>query len=283
MTPVPRFVDLHVHSTASDGAFAPAAVVAAASDAGVSALALTDHDTLGGLAEATSAGTELGVRIVTGVELSTVEGGAEIHLLGLHLSRLGELERHLLTFRTARRTRAERIVQRLNEIGVAVSLDSVLEIADGAAIGRPHIARAMIASGWAHDFRDAFDRYLGNGRPAFVAKYALPLADGVQLVHRSGGLAIVAHPGPIGTRRRVEAWIALGVDGIEIRHPGHGAEDTARLQALADHFGLVPSGGSDWHGAMEGARVIGGMRVPQEWLERQEARLRDRMARGLVA
>jgi predicted metal-dependent phosphoesterase TrpH len=278
-----RYVDLHAHTTASDGALAPAAVVAAAREAGLAALALTDHDTLAGIPEAAAAGESLGVRLVAGVELSAVEGDREIHVLGLHLARPAELDRQLGAFRSARQARAEQIVRRLNELGVDVEFARVLDIADGAAIGRPHIARAMVESGWARDSRDAFDRYLGNGRPAYVAKARLTLADAIALVQRAGGLAVIAHPGAEGTRARVERWAALGVDGIEVRHPGHTAEDVARLGALADHFGLVPSGGSDWHGQPSGWRALGCMQVPHEWLERQEGRLRDRAARGLVA
>jgi predicted metal-dependent phosphoesterase TrpH len=278
-----RFVDLHMHSTASDGAAAPAKVVEAAHAAGLSAIALTDHDTLGGVAEARAAGERLGVRVVAGVELSAIEGDREVHVLGLHLDALDELERKLGDFREARRARAERIVQVLNELGVAVTLEAVLEQAGEGAIGRPHVARALVANGWAADFRDAFDRYLGAGRPAFVPKARVSVPDAIALIHGAGGLAMLAHPGPDGTRQWVESLLAHGLDGLEVRHPGHASNDTTRLLALVEHFRLVPSGGSDWHGAREGPRAIGCMRVPYEWLERQEARLRERQARERVA
>jgi predicted metal-dependent phosphoesterase TrpH len=276
-------VDLHMHSTASDGAFAPAAVVEAAKAAGLGAIALTDHDTLGGVAEARQAGDRLGVRVVPGVELSAVEGDREVHVLGLHLSRLDELERQLVIFRTARRTRAERIVETLNRLGVPITLDAVLVEAAGGAIGRPHVARVLVANGWVMDFREAFDRYLGAGRPAFVAKHRVSVADAIALIHCAGGLAVLAHPGSEGNRRWIEALVAVGLDGIEVRHPGHSPDDVAQLGALVEHFGLVPSGGSDWHGAPEGARAIGCMKVPAEWLARQEARVRERASRERVA
>ena len=272
------FVDLHVHSTASDGSRAPADVVASAKRAGLSAIALTDHDTLAGIADATAAGLELGVRVVPGVELSAVEGDVETHILGLHLSDTREMEATLIGLRDMRRTRAERIVHRLNELGVRIELAAVLEQAAGGAIGRPHVARAMIAEGWAVDFRDAFDRYLGNGRPAYVAKERLAVADAIALIHRAGGLAVLAHPAQGGTRERIEAFVREGIDGVEVRHPSHSSEDIARLTALVDHFGLVPSGGSDWHGAVDGARTLGTMRVPAEWLARQDGRVRARAA-----
>jgi 3',5'-nucleoside bisphosphate phosphatase len=272
------FVDLHAHSTASDGSRAPADVIREAKRIGLSAIALTDHDTLDGLAEATAMGAELGVRVVPGVELSAVEGDVETHILGLHLTNVAELESRLIALREMRRSRAERIVAKLNDLGVRVEFASVLEQAAGGAIGRPHVARAMIAEGWAVDFRDAFERYLGNGKPAYVSKDRLAVMDAIGLIHRAGGLAILAHPAQGGTRERVEAFVREGMDGLEVRHPSHSSEDTARLTALVEHFSLVPSGGSDWHGAAEGARTLGMMRVPPEWLARQDARVQVRAA-----
>lgn len=273
-------IDLHTHSTASDGARTPAEVVRAAREIGLSALALTDHDTIAGLAEATEAGRVEGVRIVPGVELSAVEGPDETHLLGLHLANTGALQQRLNDLRAMRLSRGERIVSRLNELGVRVTFEDVLAEAAGGALGRPHIARAMVNEGWASDIRDAFDRYLGNGKSAYVPKERLAMSEAIAMIHAAGGLAILAHPGQAGTRKRIESLVAQGLDGVEVRHPSHSAEDAARLNALVEHFGLVPSGGSDWHGLTQGNRVLGGMRVPVEWLERQERRVVERARRG---
>ena len=273
-----RFVDLHTHSTASDGSRSPADVVREAKRIGLSALALTDHDTLDGIAEATAVGSELGVRVIPGIELSAVEGDSETHILGLHMSDTGPMENGLVALRDMRRARAARIVQRLNDLGVRIELSAVLEQAAGGAVGRPHIARAMIAEGWAVDFRDAFDRYLGNGRPAYVTKERLAVVDAIGMIHRAGGIAILAHPAHTGTRERIAAFVAQGIDGVEVRHPSHSGEDIARLLALVEHFSLVPSGGSDWHGAADGPRTLGMMRVPADWLSRQEGRVRARAA-----
>lgn len=272
------FVDLHTHSTASDGSRAPGDVVREAKRIGLSAIALTDHDTLDGIAEAVRVGMETGVRVVQGIELSAVEADVETHILGLHLSNTRDMEADLVALRAMRLTRAERIVARLNELGVRLELAAVLEQAAGGAVGRPHVARAMIAEGWAVDFRDAFDRYLGNGRPAYVAKDRLAIADAIALIHRAGGIAVLAHPAHGGTRERVESFVRAGIDGVEVRHPSHSSEDMARLLALVEHFGLVPSGGSDWHGAAEGSRVLGMMHVPLEWLDRQDGRVQARAA-----
>jgi predicted metal-dependent phosphoesterase TrpH len=272
------FVDLHAHSTASDGSRSPADVVREAKRIGLAAIALTDHDTVAGIAEATAAAEDLGLRVVPGVELSAVEGDVETHILGLHLSDTRELEAQLVALRDMRRTRAERMVARLNELGVRIEFASVLEQAAGGAIGRPHVARAMIAEGWAVDFRDAFERYLGNGRPAYVTKERLAVSEATALIHRAGGLAILAHPSHSGTRERIAAFVEQGMDGVEVRHPSHSAEDTARLAALVEHFSLVPSGGSDWHGSADGPRTLGMMRVPADWLWRQDNRIRVRAA-----
>jgi predicted metal-dependent phosphoesterase TrpH len=272
-------VDLHTHSTASDGALPPAEVVAAAAHAGLAAIALTDHDTLDGVAEARAEGARQGVRVIPGVELSATSGEGEVHLLGLHLSRTEMLERRLGGFRDARRERAARMVERLNELGVPITLEAVLSQAGTGALGRPHVARALVAGGWAHDLREAFDRWLGNGRPANVEKERLPLSEAIALVHDAGGLAVLAHPGADATRAWLEELRALGLDGVEVRHPGHTAEDVARIGALAEHLGLVPSGGSDWHGTMDGSRNLGCMRIPMNWLEQQDARVRERAER----
>ena len=276
------FVDLHSHSTASDGALAPHAVVETAAAAGLVAFALTDHDTLAGVAAAQDAGRRLGVRVVPGVELSLMDGEKEVHMLGLHIARVDALQAELEAVRDSRKSRAEEIVSRLNALGVPVTVDAVFAQAAGGAVGRPHIARALIAGGWVRDQREAFDRYLGAGRPANVEKQRITIADGIRLIHECGGLAVIAHPGGDGRRERVEPLIALGLDGLEVKHPGHSAEDMLRIEALADHFGLVKSGGSDWHGASSGPRVLGGMRVPREWLDLQDARLEQRRA-GAVA
>lgn len=192
---ITAFVDLHMHSTASDGSRSPGEVMRAAKRASLAAIALTDHDTVAGLPEARTVGAELGVRVINGVELSAVEGETETHLLGLHLRDTAVLERGLGDLREMRGRRAARIVELLQSQGVQVTLDDVLLQAGSGAIGRPHVARALVADGWATDVRDAFDRYLGAGRPAYVAKDQLGMHEAIAMVHDAGGLAVLAHPG----------------------------------------------------------------------------------------
>jgi len=265
-----------MHSTASDGSRSPTDVVRAAKKASLVAIALTDHDSVAGLTEARAAGLELGVRVVSGIELSAVEGEVETHVLGLHLRDTAILDRGLVDLREMRHQRARQIVDRLNELGVTLAFEDVLAQAGVGVVGRPHVARAMIAEGWATDARDAFDRYLGANRPAFVAKEQLSLRAAISMIQNAGGLAVLAHPGSGGTRDRIDAMRAIGLDGIEVKHPSHSSSDTTRLRGLCEQFGLVMSGGSDWHGAADGPRTIGMMQVPSDWLARQDAQIEAR-------
>lgn len=267
-------VDLHLHSTASDGTFAPEAVVQSALVAGLQAIALTDHDTVAGLDEARQAASGTSLRVIAGVELSAYQGDAEVHLLGLHLQDVAGMHGALEEFRNARRDRAEQMVARLNAIGVRITFQDVLEVSRDGAIGRPHVAKALIEHGWARDLRDAFDRYLAFGRPAFLEKRRLTLRDAIAMVHSCGGIAVLAHPGADAGPARLAALKEQGLDGVEVLHPSHSGEDRRRILEIARSLDLVPSGGSDSHGATEGGRVIGAMRVPAEWMEEQEARLR---------
>ncbi|MBA3854750.1 MAG: hypothetical protein C0503_10050 [Gemmatimonas sp.] len=274
------YVDLHAHSTASDGSLPPAAAVQAAHAAGLVAFALTDHDTLAGIAEAQRTADALGLRLIPGVELSVHQGSDEVHLLGLHIRDVDALQDRLEAFRGYRRRRAEQMVEKLNSAAIPVTFDAVLEQAAGGAIGRPHVARALVAGGWVKDLREAFDRWLGAGKPAYVDKERLDIADGIAMIHDAGGIAVYAHPGSDGRRETIEPLVAAGLDGIEVRHPSHSREDELRLASLAAFFGLVVSGGSDWHGAMQGGRVLGSMQVPSTWLELQDRRVRERRGVG---
>lgn len=274
-------IDLHAHTTASDGTATPAQFVAAAIAARLSAVAVTDHDTVASVDDVARLAEAAGIRVVPGVELSVHDDNdREVHLLGLHLSDLALMERSLIGLRDARRSRAVQMVEKLNTLGVAIAFDEVLAQADGAAIGRPHVARALMKAGHATSLQEAFDRWLGGGKPAYIEKERLRFADGINLVHRSGGIAVYAHPGWEGTRERIEPLVAIGLDGVEVRHPSHGAEDIKRLKELVHHFGLVPSGGSDWHGAAAGPRVLGCMQVNPEWMDQQLARVAAQAAQA---
>lgn len=273
---VPAFVDLQVHSTASDGALSPELVVEAARAADLYAIALTDHDTVDGLDEAMAAGARLGVRIVPGVELSAHFEDEELHLLGLHLGQRDTMRSALLELQQGRIERAEKIVHVLNGFGIPVTMEAVLAEAADGAVGRPHVARAMVAGGWVRDFREAFDKWLGWAKPAYMAKARFDVVDAIALVHRAGGLAVWAHPGEYATPARVQKLADSGLDGVEVLHPSHPPYLVQRLVETVEKVGLLPSGGSDWHGTQEGPRRLGGQLVPKIWLDWQDARVAAR-------
>ena len=271
-----------MHSTASDGTRPPGEVVQSAIAAGLHAIALTDHDTVSGVPVARDAAASSGLQVVAGVELSAYQGDDEVHVLGLHLKDLAAMDSGLQAFRDARRTRGQGMVGRLNAIGVTLTFDDVLDVAKDGAIGRPHVAKALVENGWARDLRDAFDRYLGDGRPAFLEKRRLSMHDAIAMIHDCGGLAVLAHPGASVNKARHAALQVLGLDGAEVLHPSHSPEDRRRLLEAVTSLGMVPSGGSDSHGATEGPRVIGAMHVPLEWLHLQQERLALRRRNAAV-
>jgi hypothetical protein len=269
-------VDLHCHSTASDGEYAPSDVVRRAGRASLAAIALTDHDTTAGVAEAQAEGERCGVRVVAGCEFSVKAPWGELHVLGYFLPPADErLETFLGETRAARVRRGEQIVERLRQLDIAIAMDDVAAQAGGGAVGRPHVARALVARGSCHDISEAFDRYLGRGRPAYVAKPLPALQRVTQLVHDVGGIAVAAHLGERGSEGQIRAFAEQGLDGLEIRHPSHSAADEARLQRVAERLGLVMSGGSDWHGDTEfghhGA-ALGELDIPLAWLDTMETR-----------
>lgn len=265
-------IDLHVHSSASDGGLSPAGVVRRAAAVGLRAIALTDHDTLSGIPEALVAGEQSGIRVVGGCEFSVTAPWGEMHVLGYFLpADSSELNAFLERCRSDRVRRAQEMVLQLQRLGVGLSFESVLEESAGGAVGRPHVARAIVRHGGAIDLGDAFDRFLGRGRPAFVEKRLPQFKTVAELVHSVGGLVSVAHLKERGSRGFIERLKSEGLDAVETRHPSHDPDLRARLTDIALQLGLLRTGGSDWHGDPEPGvthRTIGSQCVPLEWLQR---------------
>jgi predicted metal-dependent phosphoesterase TrpH len=251
-------------------------VVERAAAHGLAAIALTDHDTTNGVAAATARGCELNVRVVPGCEFSVQAPWGEMHLLAYFLPPdAPDLIAFLATCRADRARRGMEIVRRLRELGVALDDEDVTHEAQGGAIGRPHVARALRRKGVVHSLDEAFDRFLGRGRPAFVDK-ALPAFGTVTaLVHQLGGVVSAAHLKERGTRTALRKLRDEGLDALETRHPSHDPDLRSRLTDLALELGLARSGGSDWHGEAEDGwnhGALGSQQVPVEWLDELEAR-----------
>ena len=250
-------IDLHGHTTASDGSLTPTELVQKAAGLGLSALAVTDHDTIGGLGEALGAARDAGIEVVPGVELSVEDDGGRFHLLGLLIdpddgTLLGTLEE----IRKSRAARNALMAERMAALGLPVTMDDVRAEAgeDAQVIARPHFAQALIKKGVVGSVAEAFDTYLSTGKPLYMPKQVLTPKDAIALIHRAGGVAIMAHPGlvPLGDdalAARVEGLASeAGLDGIEAYYSQHSVEQTARFVTLAEKLGLVVSGGSDFHG-----------------------------------
>lgn len=247
------FADLHSHSTASDGVDPPARVVERAAAVGLKAMSLTDHDSVAGVEEAIQAGRRLGVEVIPGAEMTCNHEKYEIHMLAYGVDhRSAEFQLFCEQAQRDRIGRAEEMSRRLAELGVPVDMKAVMASADGGSVGRPHVARALLDAGHVATFEEAFDKYLGNGKPAYFARPSVPPAEVIALIHRAGGIAVLAHP-IIGDQLCLLPMLKkAGLDGVEVWHSHHTAEETERILVEALNLGLVKTGGSDCHGALSG-------------------------------
>ncbi len=274
-------IDLHAHSAVSDGTDTPAELVAAAAGAGLDVVALTDHDTFDGLPAARAAAGALGVRVVPGIEISTQLGGSSVHLLGYGCRTdeprlLAELE----LLRGGRDDRVPRMLAKLAELGMPVDVATLARArGDAPSIGRPHIADAMVALGHVADRREAFDRYLADDGPAYVGRYAVDLATGIDLVHGAGGVAVLAHPWGRSSRDLLtEDVLRLlvarhGLDGIEVDHLDHDPATREELRAVAGRLGVLATGSSDYHGTGKTDHPLGANTTAAEVLAEIDARV----------
>jgi predicted metal-dependent phosphoesterase TrpH len=250
---MPR-IDLHTHSNRSDGTFEPVEVVRLAAERGLDVVALTDHDTTDGLAEALTTGAEVGVEMVPGVEFSAEYERTSIHVLCYWMDvESAELQAELQRLRDDRFRRGELMVEKLQNLGFDISFLRVREIAGGENIVRPHVAQAMVEAGVVATEKEAFDLWIADGRPAHVAKHALDPVDAVALIRSAGGVCVLAHPGMWGDASSVPeeliaAMAGAGMGGLEVDHPDHDDAKREHYRGLAGRLGLVPTGGSDCHG-----------------------------------
>lgn len=245
----PFRAELHCHSTASDGTLIPEDLVSLAVQKGLRALAITDHDTTAAFAPACRAAAPHGLDVVPALEINAEEAGQDVHILGYYVDPdRPALQQALVGLRQARVRRLGEILQRLRDLDVPVREERVLELAGGDSVGRPHVARALVEAGHATDVATAFDLFLGTGRPAFVPRRNLRPCQAVHLIREAGGVAVLAHPGPMVDEELVLALVAEGLQGLEVYHPLHSMPVRQRLEDLALRLGLLVTGGSDYHG-----------------------------------
>jgi len=267
--------DLHLHTHHSDGIHSPYEIVRRARNAGLATISITDHDNVAAIDEAAAWGRQMGVEIVSGVELSVALGEKDVHLLAYFFDHTNlHLLDYLTFFRHERRKRAERIVEKLNKINVPLRMEAVLDQAGIGSVGRPHIASALVEEGLIETYHEAFLKYIGTGAPAYEKKYQLNPEEAVRLITGAGGLTFLAHPGKYTSEAELLRLINAGVDGIEVVHPSHSEAQQAHYRRVVDQYFLLESGGSDFHGGKKGDDdTIGTYTVPMFVVDQMRRRL----------
>jgi predicted metal-dependent phosphoesterase TrpH len=257
--------DLHMHTTRSDGYCSPAELIRKAADLGLRAIAITDHDEISAVSEARKYGEDAGVEVVAGVELSVNYRQHDLHVLGYCFDFENQrLLDYLKLFKDERVRRAEKMVKKLAAMGMPISFDAVLARAGDGTIGRPHIANLLLEEKFVYSFEEAFYKYIGNGKPAYVEKYRLAVQEAFSLVRQAGGVCAIAHPGIQLSNGDLISLIKSGVDAVEVVHPKHSEEQTRFYRELTGQYGLLATGGSDFHGGVKGNDTLGKYTVPYD-------------------
>jgi predicted metal-dependent phosphoesterase TrpH len=264
-----KLIDLHLHSTASDGSYAPEDLVRLARERGLKAIALTDHDTIDGCAEAVAAGEKLGVEVISGVEISARFPGGTMHILGYFVNYTnGKLDERLAVLKQARAERNPRIVAKLNALGLSITMEQVREVSGGGQIGRPHIARVLWEAGYVSSIQEAFDMYLKNGGLAYVEKFRFPPEEAIAMIREVQGIPILSHPftlglaSPFALGKLIKDLTIMGLAGIEVFYADHTPDQESLYLRLARRFKLLVTGGSDFHGLNRPDITLG--RIPSQ-------------------
>lgn len=268
-------IDLHTHTTASDGLLPPERVVQLAKEAGVTVLAIADHDTTDALDAAMAAGSELGVEVIPAVEINTdVDVQTEVHVLGYFIDhRQGWLQEFLARLRDGRINRAAKMVEKLNGLGIPVQFERVRAIAGTGAVGRPHVARALVEAGAVRSTEEAFEKYIGRTGPAYVERLKVTPEEAVRVILKATGVPVLAHPGWGVREEMIPPLVEAGLQGLEVYYPDHTPAMVTRYLELAERYDLVVTGGTDFHGGDLATKVrIGSQYVPADAVERLKAR-----------
>jgi len=271
------FADLHLHTNFSDGTYTPEELVGHAVRHGLSAIALTDHDTVAGCGRAAMAAAQAGIDFIPAAELTAEIGDTELHLLGYSLDVTNpQLLDEMAQFQEVRQNRIREMVARLNRLGIPLRADAVFTLANCRSPGRPHVARALVQGGFCADLDEAFERFLKKRRPAWVPKFKISALDAIKLVHQAGGLAVMAHPGLNRTDEIIPELVEAGLDGLECFHTKHTPSTSEHYLRIAREHHLLVTGGSDCHGMSKGQPLIGRIKLPFEYVELLKERARAR-------
>jgi len=280
------YIDLHLHTTASDGVKTPSELVSYAKSKGLQAISITDHDTIEGLEEGLAEGERIGFEVIPGIEISAEHSPGSMHLLGylidIHHPSLNEKLKYL---QRAREERNPKMVERLNQLGIHITYEEVVRASGGGQVGRPHFAQVLIEKGYVRNFQEAFDRYLKKGASAYVDKLRFTPAEAIYLINEAKGVAVLGHPNTLGLNepkeleRLIEILIKEGLKGIEVYYPEHSSLEIAQYKAVAEKYGLIQTGGTDYHGIDKESLDVGvgrgEMKLPYSMVEALKA-ARDR-------
>ncbi len=266
------FADLHMHTCFSDGTYTPEELAGHGERVGLKVMALTDHDTVDGCARMAAACEERGIEFVSGCEFTVELEGLELHLLGYFLNLENQrLLSELAKYQEVRRNRIHEMVAKLNELGVAITSEAVMRLADCDSPGRPHIGRALVEAGQCRSLDEAFQRWLKKGKPAWVPKAKLSAAAAIRLIHEADGLAVLAHPGLYHRDEVIPDLLALGMDGLECFYTRHSTPMTEHYLMLAEQHELLVTGGSDCHGMNKGKPLLGAVKLPLVYVEKMKS------------
>jgi 3',5'-nucleoside bisphosphate phosphatase len=270
----PRFADLHLHTRYSDGTFTPRELVEHAARLGFAAIAVTDHDTLDAIPEALAAGKELGIEVIPGVEITSAFDTQELHMLAYLFGdswRDANLRAVLDHATKVRQQRVEQFVAKLNELGIALTVEDVRACSDCGTVGRPHVAMALKKRGYVSSTDEAFTRFLKRGKPAYVERQRMPASETIAHIKRAGGVAVLAHPGLNNLDDDIPLMVEQGLGGIEVWHSRHSAGQSKHYLQVAETLGICATGGSDCHGTGRDGMLLGRIKLPYERVEALKA------------
>ncbi|MCP4539248.1 MAG: PHP domain-containing protein [Chloroflexi bacterium] len=267
-----NLIDLHIHSTASDGVFTPSEVIRLSLEQGLEAIALTDHDTLGGVTEAQQAAANTGLEVIAGVEINSEGGWGDLHFLGYYVDLENDLlQERLQEMQNARVERARKMIDRLRDMGMTLEWEKVRALAGGDSVGRPHIGRALRDRHYVNSLQEAFERFIGRDGPAYVPRLRLTPPEVIQAITGAGGVPVIAHPISSGETvvERIPEFVEYGLRGVEVYYHNHSPENIEMLLGMCREYGLLATGGSDFHGrGILGEMALGSVHVPWECIER---------------